>query len=177
MAACMEPVIVSAYMMTCPSMCRAARPIVCIKRPSSADSLLCRRPGWRPGYLRQVESFAQQVDAHDDVVYAQPQVAQYLDALQRIYFRVQVVCLDAHLQQVVGQFLRHALGQRGHQAALSFVHPRPYLLQQVVYLPLGRLDFDGRLQQAGGPDQLLDYLLAVLVLVRRRASPRYRPPG
>ena len=69
--------------------------------------------------LGQVEPFAQEVDADDDVVDAKPQVAQDLDPLQRVDLAVQVVGADAHLLQVVGKILGHALGQRRHQRALA----------------------------------------------------------
>ena len=39
------------------------------------------------------------------------------------------------------------------------------LLHEVVHLALGGLDLDGGVDQAGGADDLLDDLLAVLVLV------------
>ena len=47
--------------------------------------------------LGQVEALAQQVDADDDVVDAEAQVAQDLDALQRVDLGVEVVGADAHL--------------------------------------------------------------------------------
>ena len=57
------------------------------------------------------------------VVDAQPQVAQDLDPLERVDLGVQVLDLDAHLAQVVGQVLGHALGQRRHQRPLAARRP------------------------------------------------------
>ncbi len=62
--------------------------------------------------------FAQQVDADQHVELAQAQVADDLDALDRVDVGVQVAHLDAVLGEVVGQVLGHALGQRGDQHAL-----------------------------------------------------------
>ena len=75
-------------------------------------------------HLRQVEALAQQVDADDDVVDAEAQVAQDLDALQRVDLGVQVVRADAHLLQVVGQVLGHLLRQRRDQHALAAARVR-----------------------------------------------------
>ena len=52
-----------------------------------------------------------------------PQVADDLDPLQRVDVGVQVAHLHAVLGQVVGQVLRHALGQRGHQHARALRRP------------------------------------------------------
>ena len=71
----------------------------------------------------------------------------------------------SHLDEIIGQLLSHPLGERGHQAALLFIHPGLDLVQEVINLPLGRLDFHGWLQEAGGTHQLLDYLLAVCILI------------
>jgi excinuclease ABC subunit B len=45
---------------------------------------------------------------------------------------VQVLRANAHLLQVVGQILGHALGQRGHERALALVDPPLDLADQVV---------------------------------------------
>ena len=46
-------------------------------------------------HLGQIEPFAQQVDADQHVELAAPQIAQDLDALERVDVRVQVADLDA----------------------------------------------------------------------------------
>src|SRR5579884_796305 len=96
---------------------------------------------------------------------AQAQVAQDLGALQGLDVRVQVVNLDVQVFQVLGQVLGHLLGQRRHQHALALLHTLTYLADEVVNLASGRLDDNRRVYQAGGPDDLLDDLLAVLALV------------
>ena len=69
-------------------------------------------------HLGHVEAFAQQVDADQHVELAQAQVADDLDALDRVDVRVQVAHLHAVLGEVLGEVLGHALGQRGDQHAL-----------------------------------------------------------
>ncbi len=70
--------------------------------------------------------------------------------------------LDPHLGQVIGQVLGHALGEGGHQRPLAAFDPLVNLMDQVVNLALGGLDDDLRVHQAGGADDLLHHLLAVL---------------
>ncbi len=62
-------------------------------------------------HFRQVEAFAQQVDPDQHVEHAPPQVAQDLDALERVDIRMQVADLDAELLVIRGQVLGHPLGQ------------------------------------------------------------------
>ena len=69
--------------------------------------------------FRQIETFAQQVDADQHVELALAQIAQDLHALQRLDFRVQVAAAHADFGVILRQILRHALGQRGHQHALA----------------------------------------------------------
>ena len=59
-----------------------------------------------------VEALAQQIDADQHVEGAEPQIADDLDALQRVDVGVHVAHADALLVQVFGQVLGHPLGQR-----------------------------------------------------------------
>ena len=68
--------------------------------------------------LGQVEALAQQVDADQHVVLAEPQVADDLDPLERVDLGVQVADPEAVLEQVLGQVLGHLLGQGRDQDAL-----------------------------------------------------------
>ncbi len=87
----MASVMVSAYSTTRPSTLRAARPMVWI-----SDDAERRKPGLvgvEDGHqldLGEVEALAQEVDAHQDVVLAQTQVAQELDAGDGVDVGVQV---------------------------------------------------------------------------------------
>ena len=87
-------------MMTVPLMCRAARPVVWMRAVSERRKpCLVRVEDGHQADLGQVQALAQQVDAHDHVVAAQPQIAQDLDALERLDLAVQIVDLDAQLRR------------------------------------------------------------------------------
>ncbi len=166
MANFIESVIRSAYMITLPfDVARGAADGLDQGRAGAQEAFLVRIQDGNQRDFGQVQTFAQQVDAHQHVEHAQAQVAQDADALERLHLRVQVVDLHAQLLQVLGQVLRHALGQRGHQDALAFLHPLADLADQVVHLPLGRAHFHLGVDQAGRADDLLDDLVGVLHLV------------
>ena len=92
----------------------------------------------------QVEALAQQVDADQHVELAAAQVAQDLDAVERAHFGVQIVALHADFGVILGQVLRHALGQRGDEHALVGLGALADLAQQVVHLALDGPDLDAR---------------------------------
>ncbi len=71
------------------------------------------------GAFRNVEAFAQQVDADQHVEGAEPQVADDLDALQRVDVGMHVAHADALLMHVFGEVLGHALGEHGDQRAVA----------------------------------------------------------
>ena len=101
-------------------------------------------------HLGEVEALAEQVDADEDVVLPQPQVAQQLDALEGVDLGVEVAGADAVLEEVVGEVLGHLLGQRGDQDALvASRRARADLAHQVVDLALGRLHDHLGVDQAG----------------------------
>ena len=55
--------------------------------------------------------------------------------------------LDADLVEVVGQLLRHALGERRYQHALVPLHPLADLADKMVYLSGGGLYLNRRVYQ------------------------------
>ena len=69
-------------------------------------------------HLGEVEALPQQVDADEHVELAEPQRPQDLDALERVDLGVQVAHADPELEQVVGEVLRHLLGERRDEHAL-----------------------------------------------------------
>ena len=69
--------------------------------------------------FRDVEALAQQVDADQHVEGAEAEVADDLDALQRLDVGVHVADADAVLVQVFGEVLGHALGQHRDQRAVA----------------------------------------------------------
>ena len=90
------------------------------------------------------------------VVLAEPQVADDLDPFEGVDLRVQVADLDPVLEQVVGQVLRHLLGQGRDQDAVSGLGDAPDLIHQVVDLVLGLTHLDLGVDDPGRPHDLLD---------------------
>ena len=135
MAFFIESVIRSAYMMTLPRTLRAARPKVWISERS-----VRRKPSLSASRIAtsdtsgQIETLAQEVDADQHVELAAAQIAEDLDALQRVDVRVQVAHPHAELGVVLGQILGHALGQRRDQHALVRLDPLADLAEQIVDL-------------------------------------------
>jgi hypothetical protein len=80
-----------------PLMLRAARPMVWIRELGAQEALLVGIEDRNQRDLGHVQSFAQQVDADQHVELAQAQVADDLDALDRLDVRVQVAHAHAVL--------------------------------------------------------------------------------
>ena len=117
-------------------------------------------------HLRHVEALAQQVDADEHVELAEPQVADDLDALDRVDVGVQVAHPHAVLVEILGEVLGHALGQRRDQHALAALHAHLDLRQHVVDLRAHRPQLDLRVDEPGRAHELLDDLSGALQLVR-----------
>ena len=142
------------------------------QRPCAAqEALLVGVEDRDQRHLRQVDPLAEQVDADEDVVHAEAEVAQDRHPLQRVDLRMEVLDLDPELLEVVGKVLGHLLGERRDEHALAAVDALADLLEQVVDLALGRADANERIDDTGRADELLDDPLAPLQLVRtgRRA--------
>ena len=88
--------------------------------------------------FRQIQPLAQQVDADNHVVDAQPKVAQDLDAFQGIDLAVEILDLHAQIGQVFGQIFGHTFRERRDQGALANGDASMHLMQQVFDLSLGR---------------------------------------
>lgn len=108
------------------------------------------------GAFRDVQPLAQQVDADQHVEGTEAQVADDLDALQRLDVGMDVAAADAGLVHVFGQCLGHLLGQGGDEDALALGRAVPAFREQVVDLVLGRADDRLGVDQAGRPHHLLD---------------------
>src|SRR5438552_12665283 len=118
-------------------------------------------------HLGEIEPFAQQIDADEDVEHAAPEIADDVDALDRLDVGMDVADLDADVLKVVGQVLRHLLGERRDEDALVHLDALANLVQEVVDLTARRTHVDLRIDEARRPDQLLDDdAAAALELVR-----------
>ena len=101
-----------------------------------------------------VEPLAQQVDPDQHIVNAQPQIADQLDALQRLDIAVHIADANARLVHELGKILRHTLGQRGDERAIPRLGGLLRLDDQILHLLLDRLDLDRRVDQPGRADHL-----------------------
>ena len=112
---------------------------------------------------------------------AEAQVAEDLDALQRVDVGVHVAHANALLVQILGQVLGHALGQHGDQRAIAGLGRVADFAEHVVDLGLGRAHLDRRVDQAGRADHLLGEdaagLLHLPAAGRRRDRDRQRAHG
>ena len=105
----------------------------------------------------KVEPFAQQVDADQHIELAFAQIAQDFHPLQSLDFGVHVAALHADFAVILRQVFGHALGERCHQHSLAAGDAFANLVQQVVDLALHRPDFNRRIDQARGTNDLLHH--------------------
>ena len=83
---------------------------------------------------------------------------------------VHIPAADTHIGEIVGQVLRHAFGQRGHQRALPGFDLSVDGFDQIVDLAIYRADEDLRIQKARRPDDLLRDLAGAELLVFSRCG-------
>jgi hypothetical protein len=126
------------------------------RRLAAQEPLLVGVEDGDQGDLGQVQALAQEVDADQHVELAQTKIPEELDALDGVDVGMQVADPQTHLEQVLGQVLGHLLGERGDQDPFTPGGRLVDLLDEVVDLPLGRLDHDLGVDQAGRADDLLD---------------------
>ena len=128
-------------------------------------------------HFRNVQTLAQQVDAHQHIEAAQTQVTDDFHALHCVDVAVQVAHLHAVFRQVIRQLLGHALGQRGDQHAVALLRAVADFLQHIVHLAGGRAHFHFRINQAGGTHHLLHHLAGMgLFIIRWRSRDEYHLP-
>src|ERR1039457_6666863 len=83
-------------------------------------------------------------------------------ARERLDVAVEVAHAHAELEVVVRQVLGHALRERRDERSLALGRPLLHARQEIVHLPLYGLHFDGRVEEARRPEELLDDLSARL---------------
>ena len=107
-------------------------------------------------HLGQVEALAQEVDADQHVELSEAERTQDLDALDGVDVGVQIAHPQTLLEQVLGEILRHLLGERGDQHTLALADTVVDQLDQVVDLALGRFDDHLGVDEPGRAHDLLD---------------------
>src|SRR5439155_12376732 len=118
--------------------------------------------------LGEVDALAEKVHADDDIEHAEPQVPKDLDAFDGLDLGVEVMDLDPHLAQVVGEVLVHLLRERRDDRALAALDAGADLREQVIDLTVRRTDLDLGIDESRRPDDLLDRPRRVLAFVRTR---------
>ena len=138
----------------------------------SEEALLIRVENCDQADLGDIQTLSQQVDTHQHVELAQSQVAHDLHTLDGIDIVVHITHLDIHALEVLGEILRHLLGEGRDQNALALLGADIDLGDQVVKLTLGRSDGDLGIEQSRGTDDLLrhDGALLQLQIAGRRAD-------
>ena len=104
--------------------------------------------------FRNIEAFAQQVDADEHIESTQPQITQDFDALQRVDIRVHIAHADALLMHIFGEVFGHAFGERCDQRAIALQGRFATFGNEVIHLIFHRADDDGRVDQPRGADDL-----------------------
>jgi hypothetical protein len=163
-------------MITRPSALRAARPMVWISEVSERrnPSLSASRIATSPHSGMSSPSRSRLMPTSTSKA-PEPQVAQDLDALDRVDVGMHVAHADALFVQVFGQVLGHALGQHGAE------HPKPGAAtlrtsssRSSTCIDTGRISIIGSIE-AGGADHLLDEDAAGLLQLPGPAWRRRRP--
>ena len=96
---------------------------------------------------------------------AKAEIADNLDALNRIDIGVQVTHSYLVIVKKLGEILRHAFGQRGDQHSVARLYRGMNLSQQIIHLGTRGADLHHRVYQAGGAHYLLYRLACVIVLI------------
>ena len=127
--------------------------------------------------LGNVQPLAQQIDADQHVERAQAQVADDLDAFERVDVAVHVAHAQALLVHVFAEVLGHLLGQHGDQGCDSraAANSRHSAITSSTWLKPSLETgphLDRRVDQAGGADHLFDeHAAGLFQLPLRRAWP------
>ena len=97
-------------------------------------------------HLRQIQTLAQQVDAHHHIDAAQAQILDDLHTFEGIHLMVHILDLDPLLGEVISKIFRHFFGQGGHQYPLLPLDAGVDLSQKIHHLPFHRAHRDDRVQ-------------------------------
>ena len=106
--------------------------------------------------LRQIETFAQQVDADQHVEFAESESANDLHPLDGVDVGMHIANAHADLLEVVGEIFRHPLRERRDEHALALALAKADLVEQIVDLAAHRADLDLRIDETRRANDLLD---------------------
>ena len=129
--------------------------------------LICIQNGYQRD-LRNIQTFSQKVDTHQNIKYIQPHVADDFRPFQRINIRMQVLNPDAKLLHIVCQILSHPLGQGSDQHFMMSCCFFIDLAHQIINLTLYRPNKNLRIQKPCRADDLFCPHKLMLCLIRAR---------
>ena len=104
--------------------------------------------------FRNIQAFAQQIDADQHIKNALAQIADDFDAFQRVNIRMQIAHADAGFCHVFGQVFGHALGECSHQHAPAMLGDFAAFRQKIIHLLFYGPDFRDGINQARWADHL-----------------------
>ncbi len=106
-------------------------------------------------HLRQVESFAQEIDSYEHIVKSLTEIIENAHSFESVDIAVDVRAVDAPFLKVTVEFLGHSLGEGGDKNPLVVLFPDAYLFHQVIYLVHRGPDLDFGVEKSRGSDHLL----------------------
>ncbi len=108
------------------------------------------------GDFGEVETFAEEVDADEDVEGSLTEFAEDFGAVEGLDFGVEVFAFEAGLAHVVREIFGEAFGEGGDEGAFAFLGAEAGFGDEVGDLAGGGADGDLRIYEAGGTDDLFD---------------------
>ena len=113
-------------------------------------------------HLGQVQSFSQQVHAHQNVKMSLTQISQQLDPFKSVQLAMEPLAPDILLDEVSCQVFGQSLGECCDEHSLADRRSLANLFEQMRHLRACGRHFDFRIEQSGGPYHLFDHFTAGL---------------
>src|SRR6185503_351566 len=104
----------------------------------------------------EIQSFAQQVNPHEHIELSGAQISKNLYTIESLNFRVQIPHPHTEFGIVLGEVLGHLFCESSYKHALVPSGAQTHLIQQIIDLSSDRSYIDGRVDQPGRTDYLLD---------------------
>lgn len=108
--------------------------------------------------FRKIESFAQEINANEDVDHTFPERIEYLYPFHRIDIAMDIIHPYAVVEQIGSEFLRHTFGESSNERSLILLPSLFDLLHEVIDLVEGRPNIDNGVEQTRRSDNLFDEL-------------------
>ncbi len=157
--------MLSPYSTTRLLMFRAARPMIWIRLRARGGTFLVGIENPDEPDFGNVEPFPEQVDSHQHIELAQPELADDLGAFQRLDIGMEIAGLDAPVGKELGEFFGKFLGQRGDEGTVAPGNGCLHLADHIISLPGDRANLDIGVHQSGRADDLFHEPVRMFQLV------------